>query len=125
MKILVVESDKLLGQLWSRHLMRYGNTVEIAQDETAAIDAMRFTGFDVLVLDIAMQNTSSLAVSDFATYRNPDVAIIVVTANRFFSDGTIFEIIPNARGYLHAPVLPDDLAALVEHYGKRATNQVA
>lgn len=118
MKILVIESDTALGEIWCRHLQRQGNKVTLASDEKQAIDLLRFSPFDVLVLDISTQNASVLGISDYATYRNPDVAIIVVTANSFFSDGSIFELIPNARGYLHTPVQPDDLAALVEHYGR-------
>lgn len=118
MNILVIESDTALGQIWCRHLERVGNTTTLVGGEKEAIDLLRFSPFDVLVLDISTENASVLAISDFATYRNPDVVIIVVTANSFFSDGSIFELIPNARGYLHTPVQPDDLAALVEHYGR-------
>ena len=55
----------------------------------------------------------------FATYRNPEIPIIAVTARGFFSDSAIFELIPNARGLLRAPLRPEDMAALVEHYGSR------
>jgi DNA-binding NtrC family response regulator len=118
MRILVVEADAELGQVWCNHLERQGGKTVLCVDETSAIAALRFQSFDVMVLDMGTPNTSVLAISDFATYRNPDMAIIVVTANGFFSDGSIFELIPNARGYLHVPILPDDLAALVDHYGR-------
>ncbi len=120
MDVLVVEADPQLGALWCRHLARQGKVVHLATDEKTAIDTLRFGLFDVLVLDISIEDSSALAISDYATYRNPDVAIIVVTANSFFSDGSIFDLIPNARGFLHTPILPDDLAALVEHYGRDA-----
>ncbi|PLS23138.1 response regulator [Neptunicoccus cionae] len=118
MNILVVEAVAELGRLWCRHLERQGGITRLCLDEKSAIDALRFEPFDVLVLDVGMENTSVLAISDLATYRNPSVAIIVVTAKSFFSDGMIFDLIPNARGYLHTPVQPDDLAALVDHYGR-------
>lgn len=119
MRILVVEGDADLGEVWCKHLQRQGGQTRLCRTEKDAIAAMRFEAFDVLVLDLVIADASVLAISDFATYRNPEVAIIVVTANSFFSDGSIFELIPNARGYLHTPVQPDDLAALVEHYGAR------
>ncbi|MCO4824529.1 MAG: response regulator [Amylibacter sp.] len=125
MKVLVIESDADLGALWTRHLERLGNDVILAPTEKEAIDRLRFVAFDVLVLDITTKDASVLAISDFATYRNPDVAIIIVTANSFFSDGSIFELIPNARGYLHSPIKPDDLAALVEHYGRNGKQEIA
>jgi len=124
MKVLVIESDADLGALWTRHLERLGNDVILAPTEKEAIDRLRFVAFDVLVLDITTKDASVLAISDFATYRNPDVAIIIVTANSFFSDGSIFELIPNARGYLHSPIKPDDLA-LVEHYGRNGKQEIA
>ena len=62
---------------------------------------------------------AALAVADFATYRNPEMPIIAVTARGFFSDGAIFELIPNARGLLRAPLQLEDMAALVEHYGSK------
>ncbi|GGA16044.1 response regulator [Neptunicoccus cionae] len=122
MNILVVEAVAELGRLWCRHLERQGGRTRLCPNEKCAIDALRFETFDVLVLDVGMEDTSVLAISDLATYRNPHVAIIVVTAKSFFSDGMIFDLIPNARGYLHTPVLPDDLAALVDHYGRSGGN---
>ena len=121
MRILVVESDAELGELWCRYLKRQGGRTKLCRTEKSAVAALRFEIFDVLVLDLVIPDASVLAISDFATYRNPEVAIIVVTASSFFSDGSIFELMPNARGYLHTPVQPDDLAALVEHYGRKVT----
>ena len=120
MKILVIEADASLGDIWCKHLERQGYDVEMASDEKTAIDQLRFSKFDVLVLDLSTKNASVLAISDFATYRNPDVAIIVVTANSFFSDGSIFEVSANARAYLQSDMPPEDLTAMVEHYGRRA-----
>ena len=118
MLTLVVEADEELGQLWCDHLERQGGKPVLVTSEKAAIRALQFGPFDVLILDLMMPDASALAICDLATYRRPDIAIIVVTSSSFFSDGSIFELIPNARGFLHAPVLPDDLAALVEHYGR-------
>lgn len=122
MHVLVVESNEALAHIWSNHLEREGCATSIATDHTSAVEALRFTHFDVLVMDLMLPNASVLAISDYAAYRNPDVAIIVVTASSFFSDGSIFDIMPNARGYLHTPVHPEDLAAMVDHYGRPPTN---
>ena len=63
-------------------------------------------GFEALVLDMELAEGEAIAVADFATYRNPDLPIIAVTARGFFSDGAIFELVPNARGLLRAPLRP-------------------
>ena len=118
MRTLVVEANEDLGRLWCNHLERQGGQAKLVVNEASAIDALRFGEFEALVLDLMLPDASTLAICDFAMYRHPDIAIIVVTSNNFFSDGSIFELIPNARGFLQSPVQPDDLAALVEHYGQ-------
>ena len=85
----------------------------------AARAALRRQPFDALVLDMELPAGDALAVADFATYRNPDMPIIAVTARGFFSDTAIFELVPNARGLLRAPLRLEDMAALIEHYGGR------
>lgn len=118
MHILIVESDDNLASLWKRHLEREGCTVAAVTDHDGAVNALRHGDFDALVLDLGLPDSSVLAISDFAAYRNPDIPIIVVTANSFFSDGSIFSVIPNARSHLQAPVKPADLAAVVGHYAR-------
>jgi DNA-binding NtrC family response regulator len=81
--------------------------------------ALRGRPFDALVLDMELPERAAIAVADFATYRNPEMPIIAVTARGFFSDSAIFELVPNARGVLQAPLRPEDMAALIEHYGGR------
>jgi CheY-like chemotaxis protein len=85
-----------------------------------AYAALRADAYDALVLDMELPEGQALAVADFATYRNPDIPIIAVTARGFFSDSAIFELVPNARGLLRAPPRPEDMAALVEHYAGRS-----
>ena len=44
----------------------------------------RFEDFDALVLDLVLPDGGAIAISDFATYRYPDVPIIAVTCISFF-----------------------------------------
>ena len=118
MNVLIVEADANLAWVWARYLEREGCSACVAETEEEAIAKLRFRSFDALVLDLGLPDASVLGISDFATYRNPDVAIIIVSASSFFSDGSIFDIIPNVRSHLQAPVNPDDLAAVVDHYSR-------
>ncbi len=114
-KVLIVEARTSLGKLWQSFLQRQGCDVELAANQPDAIGKLRFKNWDVLVIDLMLPDASALAISDFASYKNPDIAIIVVSASSFFSDGSIFEHLPNARGFMNQPVEPDDLAAVVDH----------
>ena len=112
MQTLLVEYNGDLGTIWARFLGRQGIDCQLVTNAAAAYDMLRQQSFDVMVLDVELPDGEALAVADFATYRNPDIAIIAVTARGFFSDSAIFSLIPNARGLLREPLRPEDMAAL-------------
>ncbi len=122
MQILIVENTPELAMLWKGHLERQGGNVVVCSDTDVAIELMCEIRFDVIVLDldIGIESGSSIAASDFAQYRQPDASVIFVTGTTFFSDGSIFLINPNARALICPETPPEDLAAMVEHYGAQA-----
>lgn len=122
MQVLIVEHSRDLARIWAGFLGRQCMECAIAGTPPEAYAALRAQSFDALVLDMELPEGEALAVADFATYRNPEIPIIAVTARGFFSDGAIFELIPNARGLLRSPLRPEDMAALVEHYGARSAS---
>lgn len=118
MRVLIVESNPELGKIWSRHLRRTGAEVELATDQAAAVHALRMQSYDVIVLDLVLEDGAALAIADFASYRRPGARVIFVTNTSFFSDGSIFNISANACAFVQSGTPPEDLAAMVEHYGE-------
>jgi CheY-like chemotaxis protein len=118
-RTLIVEHQRDLAEVWARFLTRNGLTCTIAGSEAEAYDRLRESVFDAIVLDMELPEGTAIAVADFATYRNPDIPIIAVTARGFFSDSAILQLVPNARGLLRESMRLDDMAALVQHYGGR------
>jgi DNA-binding NtrC family response regulator len=116
-RVLIVESEPNLGRLWQRHLLRSCEVVRLASGQTEAVRQIDAGKFDVIVLDLVLEEGSAFAVADYASYRTPDTKVIFVTNTTFFSDGSIFQHIPNACAFLPTGTRPDDLAAMVEHYG--------
>ena len=117
MRVLIVESEVNLGWLWKNHLERFFPTVRLARGQSEAVALIEREAFDVIVLDLVLAEGSAFAVADYASYRTPTAKVIFVTNTTFFSDGSIFQHIPNACAFLPTETRPDDLAALVEHYG--------
>lgn len=117
MDILIVEGDPDLGELWARHLRRQGGKVTLVATQSAAILALQSKRFDIIVLDLILEDGSALAVADFASYRSPDTRVVFVTDTTFFSDGSIFAHSANACAYVRSSTSPEDLAAIVAHYG--------
>ena len=116
MNVLIVESKHELGMLWKRHLERQGGVVTLAHGQDEAIEALRNDAFQIMVLDLVLDEGSALAVSDFASYRRPDMRVIFVTNTTFFSDGSIFAHSSNACAYVQSGTPPEDLAAMVDYY---------
>jgi DNA-binding response OmpR family regulator len=117
MRVLIVESRPELGLLWQRHLERQGYTVNRAFDQEEAVAHLSREETDIIVLDLVLEQGSALAVADFASYRCPKARVIFVTDTSFFSDGSIFNHSSNACAFVPSGTPPEDLAAMVEHYG--------
>lgn len=116
MKVLIVENNPELGKLWQRHLQRQGADVTLVTSQESAILALYASEFEILVIDLVLDEGSALAIADFASYRRPEARVIFVTNTTFFSDGSIFAHSPNACAYVQSATPPEDLAAMVEHY---------
>jgi len=116
MNILVVQDNTDLGEIWSRFLTRRGMEVDLASTEAEAIELLSSQDYDCMIVEPALKDGGGIPVTDFATYRNPDISILAVTKSTFFSDGSIFAMIPNARGFLRTPVRPDDIGAYMDHF---------
>lgn len=122
MNVLIVESNVDLGTLWLRHLQRQGLAVKLVASGTEATDLLEAEFFDVIVLDLVLKQGSAFAVADFARYKRPETNVIFVTDTTFFSDGSIFSLMPNARAFLESHTPPEDLVAMVEHFGTHPGN---
>ena len=117
MDVLIVESRPELGLVWKRHLERQGYGVTQVRDQDEAVDHLSSASADIIVLDLVLEQGSALAVADFASFRHPAARVIFVTDTSFFSDGSIFNHASNACAFLPSGTPPEDLAAMVAHYG--------
>lgn len=121
MNVLIVESENGLANIWQRHLQRMGMKVSRACGQSDAIEHLSAEDTDIIIMDLLLAEGSALAVSDYASYRLPDARVIFVTNTSFFSDGSIFSFAPNACAFVQSATPPEDLAAMVEHYGTDET----
>ncbi len=117
MKVLIVEGEDGLASIWQKHLERQGMQVAHAKSQSDAIAHLGAHETDIIILDLMLEGGSALAVADYASYRLPEVRVIFVTNTSFFSDGSIFSYAPNACAFVQSATPPEDIAAIVEHYG--------
>jgi len=123
MRVLIVEANPELGRVWSEHVARLGMETRLAGDADEASGILREKPVGAIVVDLDLPGAGAMAVADYAAYRRPEARVIFVTAQTFFSDGSIFGMSPNAAAFLSARIPPEDLAAVVEYHARRAVNQ--
>jgi ActR/RegA family two-component response regulator len=116
MQVLIVENSVPLGTIWKRSLEKLGVSVALAHEYGDAIGFLQENDVRVILLNLVLKEGSAFAIADFASYRQPDAKVVFVTNTTFFSDGSIFEFIPNACAFLQTATPPDDLAVMVDHY---------
>lgn len=116
--ILIVASNSELSQIWARHLKRQGQRVQIVDSQQNAVDFLCAHEPEVLVLDVMLSNGSAIATADFASYRCPSTRIVFVTRSTFFSDGSLFQHIPNTAAIIPERTNPTDLAEIVAYHGR-------
>lgn len=125
MRVLIVQSNANLGQIWCRHLQRLHATVTVVQTGACALSSIEAETFDVIVLDLVLEEGSALTVADFAQFRQPDANVVFVTDTTFFSDGSIFNHSANARAFIQTATPPKDLAEIVHYYGSPTPDREA
>jgi DNA-binding NtrC family response regulator len=116
-RVLIVESVTELATLWKSHLVRQGMSVTCVRGQEDAISHISEHETDIIILDLVIEEGSALAIADYTNYRQPVARVIFVTNTSFFSDGSIFAHSANARAFVQSSTPPEDLAAMVAHYG--------
>ena len=79
--ILVADDNRMNRMKLSRNLEQQGHTVETAENGEEALELMRDTPFDVLLLDILMPGISGLEVVEKITAVAPDSNVVLLTAS--------------------------------------------
>ncbi|WP_068116346.1 response regulator [Tropicimonas marinistellae] len=119
MKALVVQDDPNVQSLWAQSLKAAGHETCVADTETAALDALKSTGFDLVLLDLCLNGQNALGVATLATYRNPRCKVVVVTGSAVYSQRKLFAMSPAVAAALRKPVDIESILAVCERVGRR------
>ena len=72
-RILVVDDDLYIRELYEEVLKDEGYTIETASDGQAALDKLQLGGYDLVLLDIMMPKIDGLGIMDALTKNPPTV----------------------------------------------------
>ena len=115
-RILLIETRDELATLWAGFISRRDHKVYVACSLVEAEERLDVQAFDMLIINSACFGQDACSIVEYAVFRNPRLSVIAVTSDAFFSDGSLFEHLPNLRSHLPKPVAIDDLSAVVDHY---------
>lgn len=110
-KILLVEDEDFIRDLYNRQLTKAGFLVKAVADGTTAINILKSEAFDLILLDIMLPGMNGLQVLREFKQNNPSSKAVVVLLTNLGQDAVIkegFEL--GAQAYLiKASYTPDQV----------------
>jgi DNA-binding response OmpR family regulator len=111
--ILVVDDDRATRHLTRAALTKAGYAVRVAKDGAEALSRLRTRRFDLMLLDVWMPRMDGLGVLDRLKPRKVRPKVVIMTSDD--APETLLRAIrKQAHQYVHKPVQPEALVALVE-----------
>ncbi len=112
-KILIVDDELIMRESLAGWLERDGHSVQTAASGEAALEKLKQTRFDILLVDIKMEGMSGLDVLRSVKESDPDAEVVMITA--YGSIPTAIEAMKDgAYDYLLKPFDPNELGVLIE-----------
>ena len=112
-KILIVDDELIMRESLGGWLQRDGHDVQTASSGEAALDMLKESRFNIMLVDIKMEGISGLEVLQEVKESDPDVAVVMITA--YGSIPTAIEAMKNgAYDYMLKPFDPNELGVLIE-----------
>ena len=112
MRILVVEDEKDLNQVLTKHLRNHGYAVDSCFAGDTACDYLEAADYDAVILDIMLPGISGLDVLCSARAKGIDVPILLLTAKDSISD-KVKGLDAGADDYLTKPFALEELLARI------------
>ncbi len=112
-KVLVVEDDKDIQEYLKEMLLEAGFSVEASSDGISALNIVKKSPPDIVVLDLGLPDISGDAVCSEIKKRNPDIPVIILTAKGTTSD-IVHGLNLGADDYLPKPFEAEELLARIK-----------
>jgi CheY-like chemotaxis protein len=112
-RLLVVEDEAFLRELFQTVLSREGYRVEVAADGTEAKTRLDSNRYELMLVDVNLPGLSGLQLFEHCKKRNPSTEVIIVTGAPDILDA-VSTVKHGAFDYLAKPVPADTLRSKVK-----------
>ena len=117
-RFLLVDDDEIFSSVMARSLGRRGHTAEVAADGNQAQALLRASSFDIVVVDLKLENESGLNLIPALKAIRPSARILMLTG--YASIATAVEAVKRgADNYLPKPAAADDVLRVMGLIGDR------
>lgn len=106
--VLVVDDEPEVCRFMERFLVSEGHQTRTIDDPTAAIDALKETVYNVVILDLAMPGCSGIDLLKKIREADPDIAAMIITGNPSV-ESAAESIQHGVSAYLRKPFSVDEL----------------
>ncbi len=124
MRILLVEDNLTLASWLAKSLQQSNYNVDTVHDAADAEQALAFTEYNLVILDLGLPDKTGLDVLEQIRKRGNEVPVIILTANASL-DGRIRGLDAGADDYLAKPFELSELEARIRAHLRRASQRTA
>jgi DNA-binding response OmpR family regulator len=115
-RILCIEDERFIGELYKRALEKAGYYVDVIPDGQQGLDAILSDSYDIILLDIMIPQILGIDVLHRVRTEKPDLkGKIIITTNLEQDEKSRSEIEKEADGYLiKAEITPHQLVEFLQ-----------
>lgn len=117
-KVLIIEDEQFISELYVRALAKAGYEVKVIIDGEQALTEAKTNAYDIILLDIMLPNLTGTEILKRLrdVQETPDLkARVIITTNLEFADSERAAIESQADGYIvKAEVTPKELAGFLD-----------
>lgn len=124
MRILLVEDNLTLASWLAKSLQQSNYNVDTVHDAADAEQALAFTEYNLVILDLGLPDKTGLDVLEQIRNRGNEVPVVILTANASL-DGRIRGLDAGADDYLAKPFELSELEARIRAHLRRASQRTA
>lgn len=116
LKILCIEDERFIGELYERALVRAGHIIEVVGSGATGYERAASDEFDVILLDIIVPDMTGIEVLKKLRAEHPNLrAKIIIATNLEQDEKTRQAIEKDADGYvIKADITPKELVRFIE-----------
>ncbi|SHE56509.1 Response regulator receiver domain-containing protein [Marinitoga hydrogenitolerans DSM 16785] len=117
-KILVVDDDNVIRNVLKKFLEQANYEVDLAEGGIKAIEMIKNTEYDVILLDIIMEDLDGIEVLRKAKKLSPLTTVIMMTAYSS-PDYVLHALTLGATDFIEKPFEPEQMLQIVKENVKR------